>query len=450
MKYFLLFLFSTTTYSCKLTGQITKKQINDFLNDTAVRSGHVGISIYDPATEKYLYNYNEEKNFIPSSNLKLFTMYAGMKYLGDSLVGMRYGINISYNDTIVAFQPTGDPTFLHSYFKNQPVYNFLKNHSDHLSIYKDFNFRTTALGKGWAWEDYNEDYMAERSAFPISGNVVTFSVQSDTIHAVPELFNLPQYSSLSYWNKYNLKKGFKIWVNKDKNYFQTMYSPSGSELPIISKVPFNTSDKYNSFIIQLLENILAKKIIGRTEVTDIAHPPLLAKIIHSQPTDSLLRPMMHNSDNFFAEQTLLMVSNEKLGYMSDEDIIDTLLKTDFKDLPTKPRWVDGSGLSRYNLFSPKDFVFLLDKMKNEFGMERIKNILPTGGQGTLKGYYENAKGFIYAKTGSMSNNVSLSGYLFTKKNKMLIFSVQINSFSGTGRAGRRAIEKMLLQVRENN
>jgi serine-type D-Ala-D-Ala carboxypeptidase/endopeptidase (penicillin-binding protein 4) len=145
-----------------------------------------------------------------------------------------------------------------------------------------------------------------------------------------------------------------------------------------------------------------------------------------------------------------MVSNEKLGYMSDEEIIDTLLKTDFKDLPTKPRWVDGSGLSRYNLFSPKDFIFLLEKMKNEFGMERIKGILTTGGQGTLKGYYENAKGFIYAKTGSMSNNVSLTGFLYTKKNKMLIFSVHINSYTGSGRAGRKAIEKLLQQIRENN
>ena len=35
--------------------------------------------------------------------------------------------------------------------------------------------------------------------------------------------------------------------------------------------------------------------------------------IHSQPTDSLLKPMMHRSDNFFAEQSLLMVSNERLG-----------------------------------------------------------------------------------------------------------------------------------------
>lgn len=36
--------------------------------------------------------------------------------------------------------------------------------------------------------------------------------------------------------------------------------------------------------------------------------------------------MLHRSDNFFAEQTLLMASNEFLGYMNEKDIIDTLLK----------------------------------------------------------------------------------------------------------------------------
>ena len=80
------------------------------------------------------------------------------------------------------------------------------------------------------------------------------------------------------------------------------------------------------------------------------------------------------------------------------------LKTDFKNLPQKPRWVDGSGLSRYNLFSPRDFVFILEKMKNDFGMERIKNIFPTGNDGTLTNYYRAEKGYIFAKTGSLSGS----------------------------------------------
>ena len=57
------------------------------------------------------------------------------------------------------------------------------------------------------------------------------------------------------------------------------------------------------------------------------------KIVCSQPLDSMLRPMMHRSDNFFAEQSLIMVSNRLLGIMNDARLIDTLLKTDLKDLP---------------------------------------------------------------------------------------------------------------------
>jgi D-alanyl-D-alanine carboxypeptidase/D-alanyl-D-alanine-endopeptidase (penicillin-binding protein 4) len=169
--------------------------------------------------------------------------------------------------------------------------------------------------------------------------------------------------------------------------------------------------------------------------------------LYSQPTDSLLKPMIHRSDNFFAEQTLLMVSNELLSVMSDERVIDTLLKTDFKDLPQKPRWVDGSGLSRYNLFTPQDLVFILNKMKNEFPMERIKEIFPTGGEGTLSSYYKVDSNYIFAKTGTLSGIVALSGYLYTKKNKLLIFSVLINNHQSSATAVRKAVEKFIEVVR---
>jgi D-alanyl-D-alanine carboxypeptidase/D-alanyl-D-alanine-endopeptidase (penicillin-binding protein 4) len=136
--------------------------------------------------------------------------------------------------------------------------------------------------------------------------------------------------------------------------------------------------------------------------------------------------------------------------VDDQKIIDTLLKTDFKSLPQKPRWVDGSGLSRYDLFSPKDFVFILNKMKNDFGMERIKNILPTGGTGTISRYYHADSGYIFAKTGSLSGVVALSGFLYTKKNKLLIFSILINNHQSSGITIRKEIEKFLEEVRDKN
>ncbi len=164
-------------------------------------------------------------------------------------------------------------------------------------------------------------------------------------------------------------------------------------------VPFKTisdpaSPNVHQTFVKLLEDTLHKKI-GDWYYFHVR--PFFKDVIHSQPTDSLLKPMMHRSDNFFAEQTLLMVSNEFLHYMSDEKVIDTILKTDFKDLPQKPRWVDGSGLSRYNLFTPQDMVAILNKMQTEFGMERIKEIFPAGNEGTLTNYYNAGKGYLFAK-----------------------------------------------------
>jgi len=159
-------------------------------------------------------------------------------------------------------------------------------------------------------------------------------------------------------------------------------------------IPFYTNEE------NILTNLLADTLQTTIQQVHFRIDRLPdVHIIHSQPTDSLLKIMMHRSDNFFAEQTLLMVSNEKLGMMNDEKIIDTLLKTDYKDLPQQPQWVDGSGLSRYNLFSPKDFVTVLEKMKNEFSWNRITTIFPTGNEGTLTGLYKNYVGKIYAKTG---------------------------------------------------
>jgi len=142
-----------------------------------------------------------------------------------------------------------------------------------------------------------------------------------------------------------------------------------------------------------------------------------------------------------------MVSNQQLNHlnnfseMNDEDIIDTLLKSDLKDIPQKPKWVDGCGLSRYNLFTPQDFVYILNKMKNEFGLKRLEEILPTGNEGTLKNYYLKDSCFIYAKTGSMSNNSSLSGFIITKKNKLLVFSILVNNFQGSGTPVKKAVEE---------
>ena len=169
--------------SCSVSKQISKQANTILLNDSAIRTGHIGISIYEPATGTYWYNYNADKNFIPASNTKLFTLYAGMKYLGDSLVGLRY---FDLNDTTTIIQSSGDPTFLHPKFIHQPVFSFLKQKKKILHESTDY---IDYLGKGWAWDDYKEYYMAQRNDFPVYGNVVSLKkINNDSVTVHPMIF----------------------------------------------------------------------------------------------------------------------------------------------------------------------------------------------------------------------------------------------------------------------
>ena len=233
---------------------------------------------------------------------------------------------------------------------------------------------------------------------------------------------------------------FTLSRSQDENLFSINRStkPFGK-----TSIPYKTNKGVTNFIF--LQDTLQQ--LGLTASVSLRSEPIKGQLLLSQPTDSLLRPLMHRSDNFFAEQSLLMVSQRLLGYMSDRALIDTMLASDLAGLPQPPRWVDGSGLSRYNLFTPQDMVTILYRMQREFGWERIRTIFPSGNEGTLSGYYVSDSASIYAKTGTLSGVVSLSGFLQTKKGKWLAFSVMVNNHQTTASAIRRQIEKFLVELR---
>lgn len=427
--------------SCSTQRRISKAANASLLQDSTIQRAHVGISLYDASANKYIYNYQGNKYFTPASNTKLFTCYAALKYLGDSLPGIRYW----EDDTAVYLVPTGDPSLLHSDFKKNPVIDFLKKTGRHIYI-TDANWKEEALGAGWSWNDFNDSYMAERSPLPVYGNIIHWVQEMNesggtssegvpdqaSIYSIPEINWKVRFAGVT-------RRAFFVQRDRDDNFFLIT---QGTEKRKEQDVPFVTHGIQSA--IELLPDTIGKEIVYNNKLQTTNYK---LQTIHSQPTDSLLQPMMHRSDNFYAEQSLLMVSNVKLGEMNDAKIIDTLLKTDLRDLPQKPHWVDGSGLSRYNLFTTSDFVTVLNKMRHEFGIKRLQSILPTGGTGTLAGLYKQDSNYIFAKTGTLSGVVALSGYLYTRKNKLLIFSILVNNHTGSAAAIRRRLEAFLTGIR---
>ena len=348
---FSVFLFATA--SAQNSKNLTKLTNKLLLNDSIINAAHIGISIYEPETNSYLYTYNAEKNFIPASNTKLFTLYAGLKYLGNNIIGAYYKIS---NDTIYIL-PTGDPTYLHSDFATHPVHDFLNN-SNYKVVLLDDEKYPVPYGKGWAWDDQQEDYMPQRSSFPGCGNLLKLEWIKNN-NAKPDEFQYDLAVMNADLPDFKLTKKTDTTLSENtisreagSNHFTVT---TNNKLKTFSQeIPFETFGLQSGFmILQHSLYHLASLQKNNTVNRDNFIP------LFSQKTDSVFSLMMHRSDNFYAEQTLLMASNEKLGYMSDKDMIDSLLQNDLNDIPQHPRWVDGSGLSRYNLFSPNDFVYIL-------------------------------------------------------------------------------------------
>ncbi len=427
--------FTAILITTIVSAQVTEKTAALLLNDSAIKEGHVGVSIYDPASKTYLYNYNADKYFTPSSNQKIFTLYAGLKYLADSLLSATIYQAKDYCFVV----PNGDPTFLNLEFDYQPLIQILKTTNKKIVIIDNY-WQDNALGKGWMWDDYTDEFSAERSALPVFGNVVSIGGSKTKPRVIPSFF-----TDMINWNANLDNFNTDSETHRDLN-FNLFYTNNTTVQQ--HSYPFLTRDGKTN--IDILKDVLGKDIEYNSKPipSNIGSDSTLQ--VYSYPKEKLFKTMMERSDNFFAEQTLLMVSKVLLGKMNDEAIVNKLLATDLKDIPQKPQWVDGCGLSRYDLCTPQSLVFILEKLQNEFGMEKMKTIFPTGGEGTIKNYYREITGKIFAKTGTMSDNSAFSGYLITKQNKVLIFSVMANNYQKGGRAIRLAIERFLIGVQREN
>src|SRR5690606_39863376 len=89
----------------------------------------------------------------------------------------------------------------------------------------------------------------------------------------------------------------------------------------------------------------------------------------------LYKVMMQDSDNFIAEQLLLSCAGVLSDTLAPEIAIDYMKANFLSDLPDEPIWIDGSGLSRYNLFTPRSIVMLWDKILESVPRQRLFRLL---------------------------------------------------------------------------
>ncbi len=424
-KNIFLLLLLAFFFGCGIT-----KKIDQRVTDSPVfRKSFTGFVLFDPETGKTLYSKDGDKYFTPASNTKILTLYTSLQVLGDSVPALRYAVK---GDSLI-FSGTGSPTFLHPFLARDSVYSFLKNSGKDL-YYLPENYTGERYGPGWAWDDFPYYYQPEKSGFPIFGNVVLFTSIGDSLHVEPPYFK-------AFTETVTDANIVHMAVKRDelKNYFEVTMNPDSKDT-IVKEVPFRYS---RDLLLRLLADTLGRSVHTSDEKMDMG-------LWYGLPVDSVYRRLMHKSDNFIAEQLLLM-DGEILFHNQDTKQTIEYAKTHFfDDLPDELIWVDGSGLSRYNLFTPRSLVAVLNKLYHELPRERLFAIFPAGGySGTIKDWYDmDGKPIVYAKTGTLSNKHCLSGYLLTKSGKTLIFSFMHNNYTTGSKPLKKEMEKMLLWLYE--
>lgn len=383
-----------------------KAGVKKRLKSSIFSSQFTGFVLYDPATEEYLFRQNEDLYFTPASNIKILTTLACLETFSDSIPSFSYA---KFSETYY-IEPLGDPTFLHPDFPVQPVVNKLYGQQVKVHFPEE---QLPLFGPGWAWDDYHLNFQQQTAWFPMYSNEVRITSINDSIRVSPGFFQgfvniLPgpkPWNALNRELKYNL---FNVW--KDG------FSDTSDH---VKKIPFDYSQE---LALELLKDTLkgSTSLINQLDFK-------LDGTLYNQATIPALGLMMLRSDNFLAEQ-LLITAARSSGFYNIQAFRNYLLER-WKVAPAGIQWVDGSGLSRYNLVTP---VFLVMALKRIYELEdwnTVRWMFPTGGSsGTIKNWYGATTPYIFAKTGTLKNNHSLSGYVKTDSGKILIFSLMNNHY----------------------
>ena len=375
-----------------------KKKLDVSLNTDLFNNSFHGLVIKDAETDNIIYNHFGDHYFTPASNVKIFTFYAAQRLLPKQIPSLKYS---SINDTLFV-EGTGDPSWLHPHFQDSTAISWLRKQNN-IALHLN-NFEGERFGPGWAWEDYDAYFSVEITPIPLYGNVVSLT-KGNSVQVYPRYFESNVIEKDTSLAREEFSNDF--YFNSEQDSIQ---------------IPYRTNPKLTK---ELLENLLRKKIdlINQFPVTNKNTLPGI-------DTDSIYRKMLVESDNFLAEQLLLTASSTLSDTLSISKTIAHILENDLSDLEHPPRWVDGSGLSRYNLFTPISMVQVLQKLYKEIPEERLFALFPIWDASGTVSKWENPRTapFIYAKSGSLGNNYNLSGYVKTKSGKLLVFSFMNNHF----------------------
>ncbi|HUX59878.1 MAG TPA: D-alanyl-D-alanine carboxypeptidase/D-alanyl-D-alanine-endopeptidase, partial [Ignavibacteriaceae bacterium] len=200
------------------------------------------------------------------------------------------------------------------------------------------------------------------------------------------------------------------------------------------------------FLTLLKEHIQSKGILVGGKISYAETPDYAIKF--ADVKRSLSDVVIHTnkiSYNLGAEMVLYAISDKIFGDPANAingiKIVDSLISLSGLN-PSEYRIVDGSGVSHYNLITTETLVSVLKYIYiNHPNLFKIlyKSFPIAGVDGTLQNRMQNfpVQNNVRAKTGSLSGVSSLTGFVKSSNDHLLVFSIIVNDYVESSKHARQ-------------
>ncbi len=433
-------------------------ELDDILNGPGPANVFWGVSVKSLRTGKRLFARNEDKFFVPASNMKLFTTAVALIRLGPDF---RYTTNLYTDSSVengilkgdVYLRGSGDPT-ISERFQGRPTAVF-EEWADGLKqqgireitgdlVGDDSLFDDKNLGRGWAWDDEFIAFSARISAVSFNDNCFDTLVSPGKKSGDPARVTIAPDTSYV-----KLTNSVKTSASGEQTDLDARRPFGSNVLTLSGRIELNSPPRHIRFAVgnptlyamTVLKEVLVRKgirVLGRAvSIDDAGKMPDYGtmKVLATRRSASLsdiIEQTNKRSQNLYAEllfRTLGAVyggkgTTEKSVRVMVESLATMGIRGDSIAI------YDGSGLSRLNLVTPAQIVRLLDYMSRHPYFAYFYRSLPVAGiDGTLTKRMKNseAENNVRAKTGTLTHTVALSGYLKERDGGLLAFSILSNN-----------------------
>ena len=437
--------------------------IDSLVSAPEFRSAHWGILIVDPERGDTLYSRNAGKLFMPASNMKLVTSSTALTLLGGdfrirtpfvSRGPVRDG---TVNGDLLVFG-RGDPS-VSDHMRGDAMKVFAEV-ADSLRAHGVLRitgrvvpagnaFPGPTIGYGWSWSDLEDDYSAAIDELLFNEGISDVIVRGGSSEGDPVLVEtrpartFPRVRVEAITGAQEARGGGAparraslIDVVKDTalgGFVVRGSIPAGDSVT----VTVTHRDPDEAYVAALTEALRAKGIAvdGAISAPAPADTPLdTIYTLESPPLRDIMPALMKPSQNQIAEMLLRLVALEKTG-VGTADSGRAVVARQLVSWGAQPDGFivrDGSGLARYDYLTPETIVHLLAAMQKSPEFSTFFASLPIAGvDGTIRTRMRGTKAEnnLRAKTGTVAQARSLSGYVTTADGRTLLFSMLCNNFT---------------------